>query len=338
MADSSPVEQLRHLVRESTITPINDLVINTNWGAINFEGARTDLKRIFKILVSLKELPIEGLPNGVAQEIVDAVIPVQRIIGQIRDFNLSIENPAGHRDHLITELGKHTVQLYQHATPWILYLAYETGDIQTKITEVNDAVVSVQNFVESAKERAKDQIEEIGRIGTAAREAAAATGVVQFTDDFRSEATSFEESARKWLLASVSTAGLTAVVAVLTIFMFPLPPFADAAAIVQYSTSKLVLLGLLFAAAAWCGQMYRATKHQASLNKHRANSLKTFQAFVRAASDDQTRDAVLLETTRSIFAPGASGYIKETDTSGDGGIRVIELVKSSAREPGAQGE
>lgn len=58
--------------------------------------------------------------------------------------------------------------------------------------------------------------------------------------------------------------------------------------------------------------------HLYTLNKHRENSLKSFQAFVQATTDPKTKDAVLLQATRSIFESGDTGYItsKEATVSG----------------------
>ncbi|MFZ1547427.1 MAG: hypothetical protein WAT12_10065, partial [Candidatus Nitrotoga sp.] len=80
----------------------------------------------------------------------------------------------------------------------------------------------------------------------------------------------------------------------------------------------------------WCGRIYKALKHQSTVNKHRANALKTFQAFVKAASNDNTRDAVLIETTRSIFASSPSGYLDTTDTPSDPSTKVLEIIKGSS--------
>lgn len=77
-------------------------------------------------------------------------------------------------------------------------------------------------------------------------------------------------------------------------------------------------------------RIYKALKHQITVNKHRANALKTFQAFVKAASNDNTRDAVLIETTRSIFANSPSGYLDTTDASSDSNTKILEIIKGSA--------
>jgi len=90
------------------------------------------------------------------------------------------------------------------------------------------------------------------------------------------------------------------------------------------------VLLVLLTATVWCGRIYKALKHQITVNRHRANSLKTFQAFVKAASDDATRNAVLLETTRSIFTNSPSGYLEGSDSASDTNTKVLEIVKGAS--------
>lgn len=64
------------------------------------------------------------------------------------------------------------------------------------------------------------------------------------------------------------------------------------------------------------------------VNRHRGNALKTFQAFTEAAGDNQdVRSAVLLETTRSIFAVVPSGFLNATETNADGGLKAADAMK-----------
>lgn len=91
--------------------------------------------------------------------------------------------------------------------------------------------------------------------------------------------------------------------------------------------ARIIVLVVLFTATLWCGRIYKALMHQAVTNRHRALSLQTFQAFSAAASDDDTRNAVLTETTRSIFATTASGYI-DSETSSESPLKIIELSRA----------
>lgn len=93
-------------------------------------------------------------------------------------------------------------------------------------------------------------------------------------------------------------------------------------------SAKITLFILLFTATVWAGKIYRALKHQAAINKHRSLGLKTFQAFSNAASDSQTKNAVLLETTRSIFSGTLTGFVDSKQSGNDSDIRIIEMLNS----------
>jgi hypothetical protein len=105
-------------------------------------------------------------------------------------------------------------------------------------------------------------------------------------------------------------------------------PASSAIELTQVTTSKVVFLGVLIAATAWCAGIYKANKHQSTVNRHKAHSLKTFRAFVSATDDESVRDAVLIETTRAIFSQGTSGYVT-SEPGSDGTSRVIEILKSA---------
>ncbi len=155
-------------------------------------------------------------------------------------------------------------------------------------------------------------------------------GVATFTSDFNAAAKEMEDAAGKWLWWTAGVGLVTVALAFSFPLLFPIPNNASNIYAAQLFTSKLVTLGALFTATIWCGRMYKAAKHQAAINGHRANALKTFQALVRASSDDPTRDAVLLETTRSIFALGNTGYLDGAEGSGEGAVKILEIVKSAA--------
>jgi hypothetical protein len=82
----------------------------------------------------------------------------------------------------------------------------------------------------------------------------------------------------------------------------------------------------------WTGRIYRAYKHNAVVNRHRANALATFEAFAKAASDMETKNAVLLQATQCIFAPQQTGYVSgEPETTMP---PVLEIVRNLGK-PGS---
>lgn len=67
--------------------------------------------------------------------------------------------------------------------------------------------------------------------------------------------------------------------------------------------------------------------HQSTINRHRALSIKTLQAFSAAVEDTSTKDAVVLEATRAVFGNVPTGYI-DSKSSPDSDIKVFEVAKS----------
>ena len=106
----------------------------------------------------------------------------------------------------------------------------------------------------------------------------------------------------------------------------------DAGQLLQKSASRLVVLAVLFTTTLWCGRVYKALLHQAAVNRHRALSLQTFQAFSSAATDDATKDAVLMEATRAVFGRMPTGFLDATDSAGPQGVQVVEIAKRLSGE------
>jgi len=52
---------------------------------------------------------------------------------------------------------------------------------------------------------------------------------------------------------------------------------------------------------------------------------------MKAANDDQARDAVLLETTRAIFGVTSTGFLDSESHSSDLGTRIIEFIKGGSK-------
>ena len=329
MATDALTKQLRELAEGCTQAPIDKLLVNPDWGTITFEGCRPELERTYSMLNQFKLLPVELLPDGPMQQIVSSLPPVQATLEQIRSFSIESSNPTATRDQLVTQLKTQADQFFAVAHLYIPYLAYQKGDVQRNINELTESVEQASQLVGNAKDEIEKKRGEIGNIIVAAREAAASVGVAHFTADFNAESDAQDASAKKWLKTTAGLAFVTLLVALALVFI-PIRPDATTPQVLQLFTSKVVILGLLFTATIWCGRLYKAARHQGAISKHRANALRTFQAFTKAASDDAARNAILMETTKSIFAITPSGYL-ENESAPDGGLKIIEVVKHATQ-------
>lgn len=325
MTDTQLTGKLSEAIKETLGFKDKSLISRPEWGVITFTNAQRDLERIFSLLSYLSILPLVYLTDQAINQITDRINQTKPHFNQIDSFNIEQPNATQTRDGLITQVHQAADGLYTAAASWIPFLAYQKGDVAENINRLSASVSTANEMVDKAKGEIETKKKQIDDIITKAREASAAAGAAVFTQDFDREATKLSDNAGKWLKAAAALGSATFVIAVLTWFWTQTG--LDSGQIVQKVASKFIVLSILLTATLWCGKIYKALMHKSAINRHRALSLQTFQAFSSAASDLQTKDAVLLETTRSIFSQSMTGYV-DSATSADSDARVIEIVKS----------
>ena len=304
------------------------LVSRQEWGAINFETGRDDIERIFLLVNLLRTLPLRHLPNNKLPGFTSSLKNICDALKQIDNFKIEQQDPSGVKESLVDKIRRLVDSFYDAVHIYAPYLAYQRGDVDRNIQTLTQVIKDTESYAVRASQEIKEKREEIDRIVSATREASAKAGVAHFTKDFLEEANDQNKSASTWLKRTTKAAIATFIFAFLFIIyslFFDIP--ADRQ--IQIISSKVLLIIILISTTLWCGRMYKAAQHLYTINKHRANALTTFQAFIQATDDQQTRDAVLLETTRSIFTITASGYIEGGDGGvQDGALKVVEVVKN----------
>jgi hypothetical protein len=165
------------------------------------------------------------------------------------------------------------------------------------------------------------------------RSAAAEAGVSQNSVHFRNEASDHLTSSKNWLIA-IATLSLLLVCFSLWgtkllgwIGLEDPGSSGDIILQIRFYLQKTVIIFVLIFALILATKNYNSARHNYVVNKHRSNSLSSFQAFVASASDEQTKNAVLLQATQSIFSHQPSGYIK-TDGENSSQGTVIEVMRS----------
>lgn len=332
MANQDLVNNMMTHIDNLLATPLEQLIRNQEkWGPIHFEPARQDIGMILTLGGYLRELPLNLLPDGSANAIAQSLNTSNVALSSIRAFSVESGSPPQQRDQVIAQIHREAEQLLVQVGNWIPFLAYQKGDVQKNINALNESVGKANQILKDAAGDIEKKKGDIDGIITAAREASASAGVAVFTSNFSEQEAILRTEAIWWLKITAGLALGTVLVGFGSFFV-PLPLGASNAQVLQFMTSKIIILATLLTSTVWCGRVYKATRHQAAINNHRANSIKTFQAFVKAASDDATRNAVLLETTRSIFAIAPSGYLESSDAATDTGSKVLEIIKNTGKD------
>lgn len=328
MATSEEVEKFKSEINACLAFDMKSLVTRPEWGTITFEESKEDFDRLDALLNNFNMLPLEHIPQGIIPDFTESLKPITDVLRNISKFSVETTDPRGVRQAYSNQLRDHVRNFFIKSHIYVPYLAFQRGDIEKHIRQLNETVTVAQQEAQRSKDEIERRRVEIDTIVASAREAAAKAGVAHFRDDFQAEATAQDAAAETWLnrtsVLAVSTLGAAVILSCLGIFI----PYS-AERIIQVVASKVLIVLILGTATLWCGKMYKAAKHLAMTNKHRANALLTFQAFIQATEDEATKNAVLLETTRSIFAITNSGLIDGHDggASDSGGLKVLEVIK-----------
>lgn len=319
-------EELKAIIRYQDV----ELMRRPAWGEITFEIAQQDVDLARSIANDLSVMPLTYLTDQAAQEIIAHIPSVAIYFKQIDNFKLEFAS-VDNRNVIAANLKEAVAALHSATSHWIPYLAYKRGDFSEKIRKLETSLADAKSLLDEAETYAKGKQNEVDKIAEAAREASASAGAAAFTHEFDKEARRLVVVSRWWLFVVALFAASTVAAAVVSFFWPPLPDDASSWATLRHVVAKVSVIAVLLTGTVWCGRIYRAIRHQSSINRHRALSLRTFRAFVQATDDPATRDAVLMATTRSIFANVPTGLVDERSASQDASVNVLEIGKSAGK-------
>ncbi len=190
----------------------------------------------------------------------------------------------------------------------------------------------IANELESSQRNAEASLRDYDKraegIVESIKRAAGAAGVGTRADMFGAEAQRHATARTTWLKASISVAALAGLFAVGNVVYLVLcgSPEIEPGPAIELAVAKILLFSVLYFALVWVVRTYRAASHNEIVNQHRRNALLTFEAFVAASADDQTKEAVLLRATECVFGHQVSGFSDPGRDDG-GSSRLLEVIR-----------
>lgn len=326
MPTQEQLDQLGQSLSELAEYSEKSMVSRPEWGSINFETSEPDFRVLFELVADLQNMPLRELPENATSEILSALPSVHQCLDKIDNFDLDQEHPSQARENLANQLHQALEGLTRVAAPWVPYLAYRRGDITRRLEQLEESLNKSRDLYNDAEVWVQNKRNEIEETSEAAREAAAHAGAAVFSKQFLDEASNQQKDATAWLTAT----GVLAVItlgAALAFLLFQLPT-DDLSTTIQRVALRILVIAILFTATIWCGRIYRALRHQSAVNKHRGLAISTLQAFVHAAADARTKDAVLMEATRAVFGRAPTGYVADDQTDRGQEVQFVEFGKA----------
>lgn len=323
------LSKLRELLRELTeLDPEENLVRGAALGEASFRPGIPTFERTLNLFRELQSSDLSILPTGVIQQISTRAQTALNQFEQVQNFTLAQEqNPVAARDHLITTIENEYDKHFQVLEPHINYLLVKQTDFAAIEEQARATIQQLDAYARKEQEKQQAIRQEMEETLRSVQEAAAEAGVGQQSMVFKNQADELEQATTRWLRWTV-VFGVAAFIYSVLFFVFV--PFAEngsTADIVRATVQRLVTLSLLVFGLGFSARQYSALRHNEVVTRHRQSALQTFETFVRATEDRETKDAVLLEATRSIFAGQPTGYLRHESHRRDSPNTVIEVMR-----------
>lgn len=295
----------------------------------DFSKHRDAFRRSIVLFTQLKDADLALLTGEQQQDLDDAT---RKALTLFRDliphFKADSPDAPDQRkqiEHLTIEVfGK----VKKAALPIVAYSKATAGELE-----------HIRQALDDALNETRRAVAEIQDIEKAARKAAGGTGVAAHARLFGDEAEEHLRRSTRWLRATVAVGAATITYGIVLWVSAECWGGAASASVfhtVQLAVAKLVIFAVLSFGVVWCGKNYRAERHNWVVNRHRQNALNTFETFAAAAGGDtETKNAVLLQATTSIFAPQTSGFVS-SETESLAPSKVLEVFTDLSRSSGSK--
>ncbi len=275
---------------------------------INFSDAVPYFEQMLEIARQLNDRDISRLGYNHISQITKALEKITRLMDQVTGFTLNQNTPGTVCNNIINEIKNSYDEIMEPLTLPLAFTATQSTDYAKIEREAKGYHATMRHEAESFSETVQQYLVEAGKALSAVKEQAAEAGVSTNAQIFLQESERHAALSQKWLKGTIVVSAVTLLAAIVFLYIsFNYKPETTASAI-QYVVSKIILLSIMSFAIFWCSRNYKAQKHNETLNKHRANALMTFRAFVEGAEDDRVKDAVLLQAAQAAFSHRQTGY------------------------------
>jgi hypothetical protein len=324
---SAKTELLNNLEKLSSISAKSLSRTEDLGRALDFSEGEGVFERTLKLFRDLKSCSLDSVPFEILAQLSAAAQQALQRFSQIQVFDPGNQpNPARQKDSLIQLVASEYEGHFRLISPVISYSIRKGTDFDQLEANARGIVAEMERAQERQKELFSKSQQDINDTLDKVRKAAAEVGVAQHSVHFKEQADEHLKKTRTWLIWTGILAVLTLLFGVYNAYYY-ISHIQDltSSQSIQIGIAKLIIFSILYSAAFWSGRLYKAQLHNYVINKHRQNALSTFETFVKAASDDQTKNAVLLQATQSIFSLQNSGFVSQGEQPAS--PQILEVIR-----------
>ena len=293
-----------------------------SFASVSHKGLSLDLKsavpmvdRIVSFYRRVTPEDIALMPEGRVHVFSQEVYNVQKVFEEIQEMRYQDPDKARGRLQDVYH------SMRSELSPFVRPDTLDTANSKAQLEDLIDRASGARQMTERIRDEATEIVAEVRKI-------AAKGGVTKYATIFGDAAKKHQKQKHGWLLGLGLLSGLAVLIAVRWIGAeLQAPSDVSLSLAIQMTTVKLFVFGVLSYIILMAGRAYRAAAHNQVVNEHRRDALETFQTFVKATSDEGTKDAVLVQATHSIFSHRPSGFgQQESDAMPP--AHMLELTRS----------
>jgi hypothetical protein len=290
--------------------------------------------RLKNLLIHFEKVNYSLVPNEPLKGIMEDLTNIFETIRSTVNYNPLEERDKIIRNELFEKLSRDYNSLFQKLAPLLAFSSFDNNLFEKKYLEKDVLLNQIIQRVNETDLHIQAAYEQIEKTLENAQAAAGKIVISKYATIFLEEAKEHSDLAKAWLNRSYGFLAAITIFAILAVLMLFNETINNSIKeggntfLIQLTISKAIILAALFYGLSICTRNYKAHRHNAVVNKHRQNALTTFEVFSEAADSDQTtKNAVLLEATRTIFSSQQTGYLNN-ESDGESPNKVIEIIKN----------
>lgn len=322
----------------------NDLVRVGSLGDWAFKELRNEFKQMKVLLMKLEITELTNIHLPILSDLSRDLNALLVILRSITKFGVAQDRAEQAKNSIINNFNEQFAKVLDRSARAFQMLDLTNdiiveGSLEYHRAEEPSPVIKSEELekeVKAAQEKLRTALTEMESALAAVRAKSKEVGVERYSKIFGDESKKYFNTSIVWLILTVLllVAGigygynLNEGLVELAIDATKSKLLDNNNYVLQITIIRLLTITILFYALTICMKNYRAQKHNQIINRHRHNALTTFETFSAGATDEGTKNAVLLEATRAIFGNQSTGFGSKDSDVESPTSQVIEILKT----------
>ena len=328
MVDKKLLEGINNKIKALSELKTSEYVrIETLGEKYGFKEAEDLFHQIKNLFGQLIDYDLSVIPAQRLDSINDHIDRIMNAFKNIKEFDPD-QPKNGDKPTLIKNLDESYSNFFVLITPIIGYLSSSFGFMKMLKSDADSALKDINGRRKEIEKQKKEFDNQTEQIIKSLKDSAAESGVTRHSKIFADEADDHKTLAFRWFLGMLFFICFACFVVYLIWDLVPKMDNPNLYQVIQYTLLKIIVFSVLYYLLLFIIRNYNAHRHNYIVNKHRQNALSSFETFVNSTTNPEIKDAVLLQTTQSIFSAQVSGYLKnEGDESNPN--KFIEIIRNA---------